>query len=298
MSRTSVIWNYRLSEYNSAFGADAFGVIVFLYADTAEDGFGPFVTKFQQEYGSPGIVPAATVEMRLMSGSFYQCEYEFPAAMIASGKGYIEFNVLRSINDGEWSGQPGFTGSANVNFGTKTQADIDAAVAAAILPFNKSLITIQTVNYQLGQEVQGLKAVRDTLQLRVTELETTPPTVGFVPALRTGQYTIKDFSVLDGIQRTIIGTYSKFDIDFVNVQLLSMKQGALKMRRIAAVANSEFGFKFRTKIAKDMEYTAKKANGFNEYLLESARIIEFAVDEVRNNQRFDLDNTQFLRTIL
>ena len=33
-------------------------------------------------------------------------------------------------------------------------------------------------------------------------------------------------------------------------------------------------------------------------LNESARIIEFAVNEIRNNQRFDLTNIQFSKTIL
>jgi hypothetical protein len=223
----------------------------------------------------------------------YRGWWQIPDSLYLEGSVVIEYNVFY-----EQGSNPVLSGTAPLKKGGKTQAEVDAAVAAAIAPFNASLQTIQLTNYQLGQEVQTRTAERDVLQLRVTELGTGAPTVGFVPALRTGAYTIKDFSVLDGIQRTSIGTYAKFDIDFVNVQLLSMKQGAIKMRRIAAIANTEFGFKFRTKIAKDMEYTAKKDNAFNQYLLESARIIEYAVDEVRNNQRFDLANTQFLRTIL
>jgi hypothetical protein len=32
-------------------------------------------------------------------------------------------------------------------------------------------------------------------------------------------------------------------------------------------------------------------------LLESARILDFAINEVRNNQKFNLDNIRFHRTI-
>ncbi|MFY7996976.1 MAG: hypothetical protein ACOVSW_00065 [Candidatus Kapaibacteriota bacterium] len=37
---------------------------------------------------------------------------------------------------------------------------------------------------------------------------------------------------------------------------------------------------------------------FRAYLNESARIIEFTVDAVRNQQRFMLENVQFSRTIV
>ena len=65
--------------------------------------------------------------------------------------------------------------------------------------------------------------------------ELLPQTVqgGFQAQLRTGDWRIKDFTVLTGIERLESGLFAVYDIDFVNTQLLSMKQGAEKMRRIA-----------------------------------------------------------------
>lgn len=124
-----------------------------------------------------------------------------------------------------------------------------------------------------------------------------PPVIGFVPNSREGQYTIKDFTVLDGIHR-INGFYEKLDIDFINTQLLSMKQGANKMRRIAASTDPNFTIQFRPRTAREEVYSARRSQTFNEYLLECARVLDFAINEVQNNQKFNLDNVQFQRTII
>ena len=120
---------------------------------------------------------------------------------------------------------------------------------------------------------------------------------GFIPDQRPGEFTIKDFTVFDGVERTASGLYVSHDIDFVNTQLLSMSQGAAKMRRIAASADTNFTLRFRKRSERNEEYIARRSTIFQEYLNESARVIEFAVSEVRNNQRFDLNNIRFHRTI-
>lgn len=121
---------------------------------------------------------------------------------------------------------------------------------------------------------------------------------GFVPEEREGAYTIKDFTVLTGIERLQSGLFVVHDIDFVNTQLLSMLQGADKMRRIASGTDPNFTLQFRARSSRNEEYTARRGASFRACLNESARIIEFAVEEVRNKQRFDLQNVQFSRTIV
>jgi hypothetical protein len=249
----------------------------------------------------------ADVPMTDFGNGSHRAQWTIPPEVFATGA-YISYEL---VDVGEWTGNRSRMGYGYVPPAGKTQADIDAAVVAATTPLNANILTLQTEKSNLqgsnmmltvvnsGQvaQIASLEATRLTLQERVTELEATATVVGFVPALRTGQYTIKDFSVFNGIQRTPSGNFYKYDIDFINVQLLSMKQGALKMRRIAAVADSAFGMQFRTQWARDTEFNAKKAAGFNDCLLESARIIEFAVNEIRNNQRFDLANVEYNRTI-
>jgi hypothetical protein len=121
---------------------------------------------------------------------------------------------------------------------------------------------------------------------------------GFVPEEREGAYTIKDFTVMTGIERLQSGLFVVHDIDFVNTQLLSMLQGANKMRRIASGTDPNFTLQFRPRSGRNDEYTARRGASFRACLNESARIIEFAVEEVRNKQRFMLENVQFSRTIV
>lgn len=121
---------------------------------------------------------------------------------------------------------------------------------------------------------------------------------GFVPEEREGAYTIKDFTVMTGIERLQSGLFVVHDIDFVNTQLLSMLQGANKMRRIASGTDPNFTLQFRPRSGRNDEYTARRGASFRACLNESARIIEFAVEEVRNKQKFMLENVQFSRTIV
>jgi hypothetical protein len=121
---------------------------------------------------------------------------------------------------------------------------------------------------------------------------------GFMPAARTGAYTIKDFTLLNSIERLPNGNFKRRDLDFINMQLLSLGQAAVKMRELAASADPNLSLQFRARADKMTEYNSRKGGNFGDYLNESARIIEFAVNEIRNNQRFDLTNIQFSKTIL
>lgn len=56
---------------------------------------------------------------------------------------------------------------------------------------------------------------------------------GFQPARRTGIYKLPDFVQLNSIERSAGGLYIQRDLDFVNVQTLSMAQAATKCRAIA-----------------------------------------------------------------
>jgi prefoldin subunit 5 len=171
-----------------------------------------------------------------------------------------------------------------------------------------ALDTAQTLNAgqsttitNLTAQIQSLNADIVALNQTITELQQTATIIGFVPNTRAGQYTIKDFTVLDGIHRRTNGAnsgfYEKLDIDFINTQLLSLKQGANKMRKIAASQDANFTLQFRPRSAREDEYTARRSQSFTDYLLESARILDFAINEVRNNQKFNLDNIRFHRTI-
>lgn len=109
---------------------------------------------------------------------------------------------------------------------------------------------------------------------------------------------IKDFTLLNSIERLPNGNFKRRDLDFINTQLLSLGQAAVKMRELAASADPNLSLQFRARTDKMTEYNSRKGGNFGDYLNESARIIEFAVNEIRNNQRFDLTNIQFSKTIL
>ncbi len=121
---------------------------------------------------------------------------------------------------------------------------------------------------------------------------------GFIPKVRMGAYTIKDFTLLNSIERLANGNYKRRDLDFINTQLLSIGQAAVKMRELATSADPNLSLQFRPRSDKMTEYNSRKGTNFSDYLNESARIIEFAVNEIRNNQRFDLTNIHVSRTIL
>lgn len=167
------------------------------------------------------------------------------------------------------------------------------------------LLTLQTTNTaqaghvaSLTTQIQGLNADIFQLNQTIATLQQTATIIGFVAAHRTGIYTIKDFTLLNSIERLPNGNFKRRDLDFINTQLLSLGQAAVKMRQLAASADPNLSLQFRARADKMTEYNSRKGGNFGDYLNESARIIEFAVNEIRNNQRFDLTNIQFSKIIL
>lgn len=118
------------------------------------------------------------------------------------------------------------------------------------------------------------------------------------PKRRTGEWTIKDFNVLNTIYREA-GLYKSRDVDFINIQLLSLRQGARKMREIAdAYANDpNMTTVFRKNWLRTDEWRASVNADFREYLLETSRMLDYVINEVRNNQKFNLLNPQFVRVV-
>jgi hypothetical protein len=120
------------------------------------------------------------------------------------------------------------------------------------------------------------------------------------PQRRAGQYTIKDFTVLNAIYRAGAPTYFiKKDLDFINVQLLSIRQAVQKMYQVAVAKDNDLNTTaiYRTRANKRKEYSAKIDDDFKEFLLESVRVMNYAIDEVRFNQKFNLPSPTLVRDL-
>jgi hypothetical protein len=120
------------------------------------------------------------------------------------------------------------------------------------------------------------------------------------PQRRVGNYTIKDFTVLNAIYRAGSPTnFIKKDLDFINVQLLSIRQAVQKMYQVAVAKENDLNATaiFRTRQDKRKEYAANIDDSFTEFLLESVRVMNYAVDEVRFNQKFNLPSPTLVRDL-
>ena len=126
-----------------------------------------------------------------------------------------------------------------------------------------------------------------------------PAQNGFIPRRRNAQYLIRDFTKLNGIQKSAGGTYRVWDIDFISTQALSMAQAANKCRELVQAANADptFSLQYRTRALSSEEWTAQRDATFNQAMSEIARVIDFAVEEVQNQQKFSLVNPQLLRVV-
>ncbi len=118
-----------------------------------------------------------------------------------------------------------------------------------------------------------------------------------MPVRRNADYLIRDFTKLNGIQKSAGGTYRTWDIDFISIQALSMAQAANKCRELVAAANADptFSLQYRRRALPNEEWTAQRDATFNQAMGEIARVIDFAVEEVQNQQKFNLVNPQLLR---
>jgi hypothetical protein len=168
---------------------------------------------------------------------------------------------------------------ANVNAVVANQ--VNSAVAAATASLNAQILALQ----QAGNgNLQPLINAGLILQ----------------PQRRVGQYTIKDFTVLNAIYRAGAPTYFiKKDLDFINVQLLSIRQAVQKMYQVAVAKDNDLNTTaiYRTRADKRKEYSAKIDDDFKEFLLESVRVMNYAVDEVRFNQKFNLPSPTLVRDL-
>ncbi len=86
-------------------------------------------------------------------------------------------------------------------------------------------------------------------------------TTGYIPQRRTAQYLIRDFTKLNGIQKSAGGTYRVWDIDFISTQALSMAQAANKCRELVQAANTDpsFSLQYRTRALSNEEWTAARS---------------------------------------
>jgi hypothetical protein len=127
----------------------------------------------------------------------------------------------------------------------------------------------------------------------------TNTTTGYIPQHRNAQYLIRDFTKLNGIQKSAGGNYRVWDIDFIQVQTLSMAQAANKCRELVQAANADptFSLQYRTRALSNEEWTAQRDVTFNQAMSEIARVIDFAVDEVQQKQKFNLVNPQLLKVV-
>ncbi len=126
-----------------------------------------------------------------------------------------------------------------------------------------------------------------------------PAQNGYIPQRRNAQYLIRDFTKLNGIQKSVGGTYRVWDIDFISTQALSMAQAANKCRELVAAATADptFSLQYRTRALSNEEWTAQRDVTFNQAMGEIARVIDFAVEEVQNQQKFNLVNPQLLKVV-
>jgi hypothetical protein len=114
---------------------------------------------------------------------------------------------------------------------------------------------------------------------------------GYLPLRGPGEYTVKSFPKMNMIAIES-GKFRVTDLDFINVQALSMAQAARKARRIAELSDLSGTLIIQR---AGVESAARPSGRFRDAMTEIARVIEFAVEEVRNQQKFDISNVELVR---
>ena len=179
-----------------------------------------------------------------------------------------------------------------------TAAEFNAAVAANVAAQTAALQTAytnaQTQITQLQTQVSQLQ--QGNVNLQQLEADGTI----LMPKRRTGAYTIKDFTVLNAIYRT--GNpphFNKRDLDFIDVQMLSVQQAVRKMYQIGVAKQNDLNTSaiYRRRSNRLEEYSATMQDDMVEYLFECVRIMNYCVDEIRFKQFFNLNNPTLLRII-
>jgi hypothetical protein len=172
-------------------------------------------------------------------------------------------------------------------------ADFNAAVAANVAAsLNAHVVPLQ--NQITALQAQLAAAGSGNLQPLID--------AGLIlqPQRRVGTYTIRDFTVLNAIYQAGAPTFFvKRDLDFINIQLLSIRQAVQKMDEVALARAQDPNLTaiYRTRADKRKEYSARINADFVEYLQETTRIMRYAVDEVRYNQKFNLLSPTLVRDL-
>lgn len=137
----------------------------------------------------------------------------------------------------------------------------------------------------------------DVSALVETELQALESTgVILRPRRRAGTLNLRQFNVFNTIYRNG-GHYEKRDLDFIDVQLRSVAQAAQKCRTLILAGDPHTTAIYRTRANKTDEYGAHSTTEFRDYVSEIARIMDYAVAECRDRQKFILSNDFFIRSI-
>jgi hypothetical protein len=137
--------------------------------------------------------------------------------------------------------------------------------------------------------VQDLESVGHDVQMFFQN--DTASVSGYVPLRGPGTYTVKSFPKMNMIAIES-GKFRVTDLDFINVQALSMAQAARKARRIAELSDLSGTLIIQR---TGVESAARPSGRFRDAMTEIARVIDFAVEEVRNQQKFDISNVELVR---
>jgi hypothetical protein len=140
--------------------------------------------------------------------------------------------------------------------------------------------TIQSLQQQLANANATIVQLQNQISNSV---------MGYVALHRAGNYTIKNFKKLN-VLSFASGKYQQRDLDFVNIQTLSLLQAAAKCRAIALLPSPSVVFQQQG--AKHEMYATPVQPDFQNWANEVARVIEFCADEVRNLQKFSLSNIE------
>jgi hypothetical protein len=189
-----------------------------------------------------------------------------------------------SFNGTTYSTAPFFLPTKNTSGRVTTSISIEAFVSRIA-----GGLAVENNRFEMSYFLQPV-------EVRV-EVPTPLPPGAIVPVRRNAQYLIRDFTKLNGIQKSAGGTYRVWDIDFISIQALSMAQAANKCRELVAAANADptFSLQYRRRAVPNEEWTAQRDGTFNQAMGEIARVIDFAVEEVQNQQKFNLVNPQLLK---
>jgi hypothetical protein len=142
----------------------------------------------------------------------------------------------------------------------------------------------------------GFDAIGKLSTITLPEPVEVLPAGAFQATHRDGEFLIKDFTKLVGIEK-VSSKFKTRDIAFIDTQTRSMLQASSKCKAIQNSPDPTFSLIYRTKANKNEEWSARITPSMREALGEIARIIDFAATDIRTLQKFDLTNKFFQKTV-